>query len=260
VPAEPLQTAIAGLQEPTGAPRPWHARRLAVLGVLLTIVTALLLARPIHGGLLSVIGMAEELIRQRAAWGMVAFVVLAAVSAMFAFVSSAFLIPVAVYAWGPGTSFLLLWAGWYLGGIAAYVVGRYLGRPAVEALVRPRLLARYEAWAHSGVSLLPILLLQLAVPSDVAGYLFGLVRCRLSLFLAALAIAEVPYALGAVYLGQSFLEGRALVFVGVGITGALLMYWALRMFRRLNEERLQSQAVAECAATGEGPRGPEQQG
>lgn len=189
--------------------------RFAVLGILVTIATAILLARPVHEWLLSLFGSVEHLIRHRPLLGMLAFVVLAALSAMVAFVSSALLIPVAVYAWGPGVCFILLWAGWYLGGIAAYLVGRYLGRPAVEALVRPGVLSRYEGWAKSGVSLLPILLLQLAVPSDIAGYLFGLVRARLAPFLAALALAEMPYALGAVYLGESFLQRRLWVFASV---------------------------------------------
>jgi uncharacterized membrane protein YdjX (TVP38/TMEM64 family) len=220
-------------QDALGKASRWRNRRLAVLGILVTVATAILLAQPVHEWLLSLFGSVEHLIRHRPLLGMLAFVVLAALSAMVAFVSSALLIPVAVYAWGPGVCFMLLWAGWYLGGIAAYLVGRYLGRPAVEALVRPGVLARYEGWAKSGVSLLPILLLQLAVPSDIAGYLFGLVRARLAPFLAALALAEMPYALGAVYLGESFLQRRLWVFALVGVAGAVLTVLALRTARRV---------------------------
>ena len=226
----PTETLHQDAVETTGR---WRNRRLAVLGILVTIATAILLARPVHEWLLSLFGSVEQLIRHRPLLGMLAFVVLAALSAMVAFVSSALLIPVAVYAWGPVVSFMLLWAGWYMGGIAAYLVGRYLGRPAVEALVRPAVLARYEGWAKSGVSLLPILLLQLAVPSDIAGYLFGLVRVRLAPFLAALALAEMPYALGAVYLGESFLQRRLWVFALVGVAGAVLTVLALCAARRV---------------------------
>ncbi len=203
-----------------------------MLTAILAIALALLLLPAIHDRLLRAIAGAGELIRQRPAVGMLTFVLLAALSAMLAFVSSAVLIPVAVHVWGPVTCALLLWTGWFLGGIAAYAVGRYLGRPIVERLVRPAVIARYERWARSGPTLVPILLLQLAVPSDVAGYVFGLVRCRFPMFLIALAVAEVPYALGAVYLGVSFLEGRILSLMLLGIGGVLLSWWALRYLRR----------------------------
>lgn len=193
--------------------------------------TLLLLARPIHDQLLSWLGAAEPLIRQHPRLGMVAFVLLAAVSALVAFFSSALLIPVAVYVWGPATCALLLWAGWLIGGIVAYTVGRYLGRPVVMALLRPGKLARYEQWVQSGAGFVPVLLLQLSIPSDVAGYLFGLVRCRFAVFLPALATAEVPYALGAVYLGVSFLQRDLIPLVVLGAAGALTSLVAFRVVR-----------------------------
>lgn len=206
--------------------------RLAWLSILVAVAAAVLLLPAVHGWLLQVIDSAAELIRQRPAAGMVAFVLLAGLSAMLAFVSSAMLIPVAVHIWGPAVSAVLLWLGWFAGGLAAYAVGRYLGRPIVERLVRREKIERYERWARSGLHLLPILLIQLAIPSDVVGYLFGLVRCRLRVFVAALAIAEVPYAVGAVYLGVSFLQRNALPLIGLGLAGITLSAWALWWLHR----------------------------
>jgi uncharacterized membrane protein YdjX (TVP38/TMEM64 family) len=54
------------------------------------------------------------------------------------------------------------------------------------------------------------------------------------LFLIALAVAEVPYALGAVYLGVSFLEGKVPALMMVGIAGVLLGWWALRSLHRVH--------------------------
>jgi uncharacterized membrane protein YdjX (TVP38/TMEM64 family) len=199
---------------------------------------ALLLWGPLHARLLELIAAAEGLIRAYPAWGMAVFVLLAAVSAMLAFVSSAALIPVAIYAWGPTLCAALLWLGWFIGGVLAYLVGRYLGRPIVQRLVRPATLARYEAYAHRGATFVPILLLQLAVPSDTAGYLFGMVRCPAGIYLLALAAAEVPYAIGAVYLGSSFLERRLVPLLVFGAAGALLGVVALRkVARRLDAGR-----------------------
>ena len=158
---------------------------------------------------------------------------LAAISAMIAFVSSAVLIPVAIYVWGPTLCFVLLWLGWFLGGLAAYAIGRYLGRPAVCRLVRPDALERQERWARSGgKSLAAILLIQLAIPSDLAGYVFGLIRCPLRTFIVALAVVEIPYALGAVFLGMSFVERRLVPLVIVGVAGAVLSVAAFQAYHR----------------------------
>ncbi len=190
------------------------------------------MARPVHAWLLHQFAAAEAVIRQQPVAGMVVFVVLAAISAMVAFVSSAVLVPVAIYVWGPWVCFLLLWAGWLLGGLAAYAVGRFLGRPIVQRLVRATALERQERWARSRRSLPAIVLVQLAIPSDLAGYVFGLIRCPFGPFLAALALAEVPFALGAVFLGVSFLEGRLVPLLGLGLAGVLVSVLALRAHQR----------------------------
>ncbi len=204
-----------------------------MLALLVGGAALLLLAPSVHARLLETIEAVGELIQRRPAAGMVAFVLLAALSAMLAFLSSAVLIPVAVHVWGAPLCALLLWIGWFLGGVATYAIGRYFGRPIVERLVRPATIARYEAWARSGVALVPILLVQLALPSDAAGYVFGIVRCRPATFLVALALVEVPYALGAVYLGVSFLERNLLTLLALGLGGIALSFWALtRLHRR----------------------------
>jgi uncharacterized membrane protein YdjX (TVP38/TMEM64 family) len=194
--------------------------------------SALLLWGPLHARLLQLIAAADGTIRAYPVWGMVIFVLLAAVSAMLAFISSAALIPVAIYAWGPIRCAALLWLGWFVGGLLSYAVGRFLGRPIVTRLLRPATMARYEAYTHRGAAFVPILLLQLAVPSDTAGYLFGMVRCPVGIYLLALAVAELPYAIGAVYLGASFLERRLLPLLLLGAAVALLGVWALRTVQR----------------------------
>ncbi|HEU5041839.1 MAG TPA: VTT domain-containing protein [Gemmatimonadales bacterium] len=200
--------------------------------VALAAAALVLLLPALHQRLLELIDSAGEPIRRRSTEGMVLFVALAGLSAMLAFVSSVVLIPIAVHVWGPTRCALLLWLGWFLGGLASYAVGRYLGRPIVERLVRREAIERYERWANSGPGLVPILLLQLAIPSDVAGYVFGLVRCPLPRFLVALAIAEIPYAVASVYLGVSFLERRLWPLLALGIALAGLGAWAIRRAHR----------------------------
>lgn len=201
--------------------------RLRGIGVLLILAVLLVLAQPMHSWLLSLFEMAEAPIRERSTWGMIVFVLLVALSAMVAFVSSAVFVPVAITVWGATACVVLLWIGWFAGGLAAYGIGRFIGRPSVERLVGAGTLERYEGWARSGKSLVPMLIFLLGIPSDMACYLFGLVRCRFIPFVSALAVAEVPYAVGAVYLGTSFLERRLVPILVLGVGGALLSAWAL---------------------------------
>jgi uncharacterized membrane protein YdjX (TVP38/TMEM64 family) len=225
-------TAGSGSEPAMVAPPVHHAGRGLALVIFLAVL--LMVAQPIHAWLLSLFDAAESIVREQPQLGMMVFVLLAGLSAMVAFVSSAVLVPAAVYVWGPAVCFLLLWSGWFLGALAAYALGRYAGRPLVKRLVRPGTLDRYEEWARSDKSLVPILIFQLALPTDLAGYVFGLVRCRLSAFVPALALAEIPYALGAVYLGTSFLRRNIASLVVLGSVAVLASWWAIR---RLHEMR-----------------------
>ena len=83
---------------PTPSVRSWSR---AVVVVLICMSAALLLSiDAVYGALQRVLSAAEPLIAGHPYLGAVVFVVLAAVSAVLAFFSSALLLPAAVYAWG----------------------------------------------------------------------------------------------------------------------------------------------------------------
>jgi uncharacterized membrane protein YdjX (TVP38/TMEM64 family) len=82
-----------------------------------------------------------------------------------------------------------------------------------------------------------VLLLQLALPSEIPGYLLGLLRYRFWRYIAALALAELPYALATVYIGASFIERRTYALVAVGIAVAAFAGWALHTLHRRISER-----------------------
>jgi hypothetical protein len=74
-----------------------------------------------------------------------------------------------------------------------------------------------------------VLLFQLAVPSEIPGYVLGLAGCRFRTFVIAMALGELPFAIGAVYLGESFLDRNYALLLAIGITG-IAFSWV--MFRR----------------------------
>ena len=208
-------------------------RRRVLVIILLAAALALVTSfAELHAWLISLLPAAEAIIREQAVLGVVVFVVFAALSAMLAFVSSAVIVPVGVYVWGKAASLLLLWVGWILGGVTAYTLSRYFGRAVVQVLLPRPLIERYENLIPRRASFGFVLLLQLALPSEVPGYLLGLMRYHFWRYIAALALAELPYALATIYLGAGFIERRTYLLIGVGIAVAVFGGVALHALHR----------------------------
>jgi uncharacterized membrane protein YdjX (TVP38/TMEM64 family) len=181
----------------------------------------------------------KDVIARHPAPGALLFVLMAAISAMLAFVSIAVLVPVAVYAWGEPVSMLLVWIGWILGGGTAYGIARYFGRPVVHWLTGEALLNRVERRIHPQTPFGMILLLQLGLPSEIPGYVLGLARYPLSRYLLALAIAEVPYTIATVYLGAGIVEAKSGLVLAVGLGVAVLGVGAFYLMRRRLESSVE---------------------
>jgi uncharacterized membrane protein YdjX (TVP38/TMEM64 family) len=206
--------------------------RALFLGLLLVGLALLASSEAFQSTLQRVLVKAEPVIAEHPFWGVSLFVVLSALSAMLAFFSSAVLLPVALHTWGKLLCVLLLWGGWMLGGALAYGIARFWGRPVVRRFASEDVLAQYEERLSRHSSFGLVLLFQLAVPSEIPGYVLGLARYGLRRYLLVLALAELPYAVGTVYLGQSLLEQRTFLLLGLGTLGILFSAWAVRTLRR----------------------------
>jgi uncharacterized membrane protein YdjX (TVP38/TMEM64 family) len=217
-----------------------HARSWgrAVAVALICVSLALLLSvDEAYDSLQRTLSAAEPLIAGHPYLGAVAFVLLAAISAVLAFFSSALLLPAAVYAWGTAVTLVLLWLGWLLGGIGTYALGRVLHRPRLTAQEAPGQFDFYRQRVPGEVSFALVLLLYLALPSEIPGYLCGYLGVRLRTYVAALALAELPYAVGAVLLADGAVNRHIGWMVSLGLIGAALSLYALRVLhRRLEPE------------------------
>ncbi|MFA6954639.1 MAG: VTT domain-containing protein [Thermoanaerobaculia bacterium] len=209
-----------------------HWRRLLAVLILVGLAVVAARSEALFGELDDVLAAVQGLIVRRPGWGVVVFILFSALSAMLAFLSSAVLVPFGVYVWGANLTFFLLWVGWLLGGVAAYGVGRLLGRRVVMWLIDPDKLRRYEGRLSKEASFPLVLLFQLALPSEIPGYLLGLLRYPFWLYVAALAIAELPFAAGAVSLGKSFIRRDWPSLVIVGLAGVALTSWAVAAWQR----------------------------
>ena len=215
-----------------------HARRLWAIPALAVAVAALLFSDQVHEALLGALAAAQRLADGHAAVAAGLVVLFAALAAMLAFVSSALVVPFAVYTWGTLPTLLLLWAGWLVGGATAYVIGRFIGRPAIGWITSPSLLEKYERRLSHRSTFGLILLLQLALPSELPGYLLGIIRYPFGWYFAALAIAELVHGIPAVLLGASVVERRTVVVVPLAVGWMLLTLGAAYgLQRRLRAER-----------------------
>ncbi len=212
-----------------GAP-PW--RRLLALALLCAAIVLVVIFDASHRALLDLLARAEPVIARHPVPGALLFVALSALSAMLAFLSSAVLVPVAVVAWGPGTTILLLWVGWLVGGMGSYGIARLLGRAVVRRLLSREALERYERWITPRLPFRLVLLLQLALPSEAPGYLLGLARYSFGKYMLALALVELPFAIGLVYIGQSLVDRHTMILVvlaGVGLLVTGVALWRLHL-------------------------------
>lgn len=180
----------------------------------------------------AIIVWTETIISRFPTYGILLFVILAMASAMLAFYSSAILVPIGVYTWGAAVCFVLLWVGWLLGGMLSFLIGSYLGRSVTHKLIGKERLAKFEEQVSRHAKFIHILLFQAALPSEIPGYVLGTLHYRFSFYFAALALTELPYALGTVYLGTSFLERNYTAFLILGIGALIVSAGLYRLYRQ----------------------------
>lgn len=219
----------------TGA-RTWA--RAVVVVVICTSAALMLSVDEVYGSLQRALSAAEPLIAGHPYLGAAVFVSLAALSAILAFFSSALLLPPAVFTWGNTITFGLLWLGWLLGGICTYALGRALRRPQGRASRSSRQFELYRQRVPGEATFTLVLLLCLAMPSEIPGYLCGYLGVRLRTYFPALALAELPYAVGAVVLGDGVVNRHLGWLLAFGLIGAAASLYALRLLhQRLDQLR-----------------------
>ena len=213
-----------------------RARALAVL-LICVMAAALLSVDWFYSGMQRLLSAAEPVIAGYPVLGALVFVLLSAISAILAFFSSALLVPAAVFAWGNTLTAALLWLGWLLGGICMYWLGHGLRGSVGAGAARAGKLASYLPRVSKEVSFPLVLLWQLALPSEVPGYLCGYLGVPFRTYILALALGELPYAIAAVWLGKSVVDRQIGWLLGLGVVFATFAVLLTRVLqRRLDRE------------------------
>ena len=198
-----------------------HLRSL-ILGAIIFIAAFVVLSDALYQNIELVIKQAESIIYRYPVQGILLFVILSMVSAMLAFYSSAILVPVGVYTWGALGCFILLWIGWILGGILSFVIGYYFGSNIASKLIGGLRFTNLENRINRHAKFIHILLFQAALPSEIPGYLLGALHYRFLYYVLALTLVELPYAIGTIYLGTSFLQRNSIIMLILGVAAVLV--------------------------------------
>jgi len=168
-------------------------RRFLVVGTLIIVAGFIAASDSLRQETEAVIFWTEGLISEAPLLGMLVFVLLAMLSAMVAFFS----------------------------------------RSVVSMIIGGEKLTNWENQVSERTKFVHILAFQAIVPSEIPGYLLGMLRYRFLLYLTALGITEIPYAIATVYLGESFLRGESTIFIMVGIGIIVLAVVLFQIHRRL---------------------------
>lgn len=195
-------------------------QRHALLAALIVAVVALLwLSATLQAAFIEALALSKGFIDMHPVASRLAFIALAAFSAMLVLFSSVALVPIAVHAWGQGETLLLLMAGWFVGGNLAYGIGHRFGRRVTEYFVAAHTLDRYGHLLSAEMSVAEVTVLKLALPSEMPSFALGIVRYPLRKFVPVLLASELPFALWAVYLSAALLDDRRAAFVLVLLAG-----------------------------------------
>ena len=202
-----------------------------VLGVC--IAAALLLSLDsVYALLRQALAALDPLIAAHPVFGAIVFTLLSALAAVMAFFSSAIMVPSAVMAWGKAVTVLLLWIGWLTGGLAMYALGRGLRHPRAAGSKPSGRFAAYLPSSPEELKLPLVLLWQLALPSEIPGYLCGYLGVPFRTYFLALALGELPVALGAVLLGESVVDRKLGVLLAIGAVAATFAYFVFRALHK----------------------------
>ncbi|MBN1386276.1 TVP38/TMEM64 family protein [Candidatus Woesearchaeota archaeon] len=154
--------------------------------------------------------------------GILIFIGLAAISAMFSPFSSVPLIPFAILIWGEVGTFFLLLTGWLIGGSITYIIGRYAGRPIVTKLLSENKLDYFLRKIPRKAEFWLVLLFRLSMPAEIPGYITGILKIPFWMYFVASIIGEGVIAVGSIYASEALINADPIMFI---VAAAAIVGW-----------------------------------
>ena len=162
------------------------------------------------------------------AWGPLASVALEAAQVLLAPIPGQFVGLANGYLYGAWLGTLYSMAGLLLGTALAMTLGRLLGRPLVERMVKPEKLALWDRVAgRQGPLFFFLVFLLPFVPDDVACFLIGLSSLSIPRMLLLAALARLPGVFVTCWMGAyaTELSWGVWILLGAGAAGLAWVLW-----------------------------------
>ncbi len=167
--------------------------------------------------------------------GEIIFVALAVLSVMLVSFSSIWLVPVASALWGNLLTLAMLLVGWLLGGIFSYLIGKYAGYPMVRKIISEEKINSYSSvFSRARESFSLIILSRFVLPSEIPGYLLGVVKYPFLKYLLATAISEIPYAFVVIYFVDAVLSKNAIALLIWGTIWVSFAFLMVRIYKKIS--------------------------
>ncbi len=167
----------------------------------------------------------EEWIDGFGVWGPIVYIVVFALSMLFAPLPTAPMPLVAAAVFGPALGFLYTITATAIGSTICFWVARRLGRPVLRRLTSQAALDKIdELGARLGIRLLIVLRLFPVAGVDYVSYAAGLTQMRFAYYIVISVLASAPILIFAAVLGDAVLERNREILIGAFV--AIVLFFA----------------------------------
>jgi uncharacterized membrane protein YdjX (TVP38/TMEM64 family) len=162
--------------------------------------------------------------------GIVVFVATSVVAVLLPMLTNLPLLPLAVLAWGPWWSALLLLLGWVGGAALSFWLGRHARASILRRFASVRRHADIDRLIHPRHRIASLVVLRMTFPVDVLSYALGLFSRSTTLAenMVSTAIGGAPFALLFAWFPALSLAGQVVVFVASALVFSTYAVWVLR--------------------------------
>ncbi len=160
------------------------------------------------------------------------FIGLATISTMLIAFSSIWLVSLAIILWSNSLTVAFLLSGWLIGAIFSYIIGRYGGYPIVKKLFSTERILYYEHLICQKFSFQTIFLFRLTLPSEILGYVLGIVRYPFIKYFLITFLSEIPYAIYTVYAIDSIINRKPIIFILAAIVWLAATFFLVYFYRK----------------------------
>jgi uncharacterized membrane protein YdjX (TVP38/TMEM64 family) len=200
----------------------WWPSVRAGLGVVVLFAAAVVLVRQFAAPIQAVVSEHSRL-------GIVVFVATSALAVLMPLLTNLPLLPVAVLAWGPWWTALLLLLGWVAGAASSFWLGRHARAAILRRFPSVGRHADIDRLIHPQHRLVSLVMLRMTFPVDVLSYALGLFSRRTTLAENALstAIGGAPFALLFAWFPVLSVRAQIGVFAASVLAFAAYSWWLL---------------------------------